>query len=143
MSDATLGQDIEELLEVLEGSGFSTCAIEDGPQRLFLRRPVAVRPPVEPVEAGPEQPARPPVDPRVLLTSPRVGHFYPRQGRTSGAKYRKGDRIEAGEVYGTIEAMHLKYELRAERPGVLDEFLAAEGEAVEYGQPLLALEVEE
>ncbi len=143
MADKALGQDIKALLGDLETTSFSACSVEAGPASLYLRRPMqsAPAPVAAPLEEGStaEAPEKTPQDPRTLLRSPRVGHFFPKPGSASGEKFRKGDPIRAGEVYGTIEAMHLKYELRADVAGAFDEFLAAEGEAVEYGQPLLAL----
>jgi acetyl-CoA carboxylase biotin carboxyl carrier protein len=135
MADRKLGEEISELLSELETSGYVSCRIQTGDAHLYMRRPVAPAPPPAPAADAASTPVEPP-DPRTLLKSPRVGHFFPRNG---GAGLSRGDRLSAGEVYGTIEAMHLKFELRADTAGVVQEFLAAEGEAVEYGQPLLAL----
>lgn len=135
MADRKLGEEISELLSELQTSGYVSCRIQTCSSQLYMRRPMAPAvPPAPAPEAGAA--ASDPVDPRTLLKSPRVGHFFPLGG---GNGLGPGDRISAGEVYGTIEAMHLKFELRSERAGVVEEFLAAEGEAVEYGQPLLAL----
>jgi len=136
MADDTLATEIRELHRDLAASGYASCDLKAEGRRLYLRVPRAPAP--APAPSPQEVPAGAPAEPEggTLLRSPRVGHFYPRTSQGQGP----GTRLEAGEVYGTIEAMHLKYELRADKPGVIREFLAAEGEAVEYGQPLVALE---
>jgi biotin carboxyl carrier protein len=138
--DRTLGNDIAELVGELESTEFSTCSIQCNGDRLYLRRPVAsVDATQEAAKDVQGEGASGGGRQENLLCSPRVGHFFPRTGKQAGEPYRPGDVIEAGEVYGRIEAMHLKFELRADRSGVVQKFLAVEGEAVEFGQPLVAL----
>lgn len=131
-------EDIPALLTLLERAGFTCCRLEQDGRHLLLRLPTAAPPPPPPSEAPRAAPAAPEPEPNVLR-SPRVGHFYPRTDLDGRLRFRKGETVEKGDVYGTIEAMHLRHELRAERAGVVDEPLAAEGEAVEYGQPLIRL----
>jgi len=126
-----------ELMAALEAAGFQSLVLETEGRRLVLRLPASALPAPPPAapaeEPAPEEPAGP------ELRSPRVGHFYPRMGRGGTPRFEPGSEISKGEVYGSIEAMHLKYELRAEESGVVAELLADEGEAVEYGQPLVSL----
>lgn len=131
---------IEALVHGLGGAGFTTVRLQAGSAKLTLRVPAAERAPAAvPVSAPGPAPAVGGAEAARVLRSPRVGHFYPKAGTKEAPRFKRGDTIEKGEVYGTIEAMHIRYELRSELGGVVDAFLASEGEAVEYGQPLLAL----
>jgi len=81
------------------------------------------------------------VTPQTLL-SPRVGHFYltdPKRIKT--AVLVPGAAIEEGQVIGLIESMKIRYEVKAEKGGVVAETLVEDGEAVEYGQPLARLQL--
>ncbi len=144
MSDPDVTQ-VSALLAELSGSGFSACEIELGDKRLRLRLPARTPAPVAAEAAsgrtatGGDVGAAAGAPQGTVLKSPRVGQFYPGMGPERRGRLRPGDRLEKGEVFGTIEAMHLRYELRADLGGVIDEVLAVEGEAVEYGQPLIRL----
>lgn len=142
MSGEDFPQQLESLLGALQDSCFRELSIRTGDQKLKLKlkAPAPLPAPgpaaVTVASAADAEGQGPDL---LLLKSPRVGHFYPRTGPKEGGKFRKGSTLRAGEVYGRIEAMHLRFELRAEVGGVLEQFLAAEGEAVEYGQPLVSL----
>ena len=51
-----------------------------------------------------------------------------------------GDRIQGGQTIGIVEAMKLMNEIESDVSGVVTEVLAADGEGVEYGQPLIRVE---
>lgn len=69
-----------------------------------------------------------------------VGTFY--QASEPGAKpfVVAGDLVEPGQQVGILEAMKLMTPVRADLGGRIAEVLIANGEAVEYGQPLLAVQ---
>ena len=69
-----------------------------------------------------------------------VGTFY--HASEPGAKpfVVAGDLIEPGQQVGILEAMKLMTPVKADLGGRIVEVLVADGEAVEYGQPLLAVE---
>ncbi|HEY3281226.1 MAG TPA: biotin/lipoyl-containing protein [Armatimonadota bacterium] len=50
-----------------------------------------------------------------------------------------GDRVAEGEVVGVVESMGIPNTVRAEHAGVVEEVAIADGDPVEYGQPLLGL----
>jgi acetyl-CoA carboxylase biotin carboxyl carrier protein len=53
-----------------------------------------------------------------------------------------GDRIEEGQTVGLIEAMKVFSEIPADRPGRVVEILAASGQLVSQGDPLMRLDPE-
>lgn len=72
-----------------------------------------------------------------LIRSQDVGIFR------STVKLTAGSTISRGQKLGTVESVSLQHDLVSDRSGTLLEILAADGDPVEYGQPLLVLSAEE
>ena len=51
-----------------------------------------------------------------------------------------GQAIEVGTVLCIIEVMKLMNSIPADRPGMVTAVLVGDGEAVEFGQPLIVLQ---
>jgi acetyl-CoA carboxylase biotin carboxyl carrier protein len=73
------------------------------------------------------------------VRAPLVGTFYAAPSPGSDPFVQVGDLIRAGQPVAIIEAMKLMNRVEADRDGVVLEVLVADGEAVEYDQPLLVL----
>jgi biotin carboxyl carrier protein len=73
------------------------------------------------------------------ILSPRVGHFFPLRNQHGELALKGGEMIEEGQAFGLVESMNLKYEIRADKSGLVDQYLIEDGEAVEFGQPLILL----
>lgn len=71
------------------------------------------------------------------VTSPIVGVFYAALGPEKEPFVRVGDRVEAGQVIGIVEAMKLMNEIQSDVSGVVTKICVQDGEGVEYGQPLI------
>ena len=71
------------------------------------------------------------------VTSPIVGVFYAAPGPEKEPFVRAGDRVEAGQVIGIVEAMKLMNEIQSDVSGVVTKICVQDGEGVEYGQPLI------
>lgn len=130
------------LLAQLSKSGFSVLEASDGKTRFKIRRKESgcTRPKRSAKDGGLDlMPRREPEAPTNALLSPRVGHFFPRLKKDGSRHFSEGAEVKEGEVYGIIEAMHLKYECKAERDGVVEKWVADMGEPVEYGQVLVEL----
>jgi acetyl-CoA carboxylase biotin carboxyl carrier protein len=102
-----------------------------GPATLAQVEPVAVSVPPESEPAG--------APPHKVLTAQAVGVFY--RAPEPGAKpfVTEGDRIQRGQQVAIIEAMKLMIPVEADLEGLLVEVLKADGESVEYGEPLFVL----
>ena len=85
----------------------------------------------------PDDPAR--GDQRPVLTAQAVGVFYRCPEPGANPFVREGDVVTAGQQVAIIEAMKLMLPVEAERAGRIVEVLKADGEPVEYGEPLFAL----
>lgn len=76
--------------------------------------------------------------PRTVL-SPMVGTFYRAPEPGAPPFVEVGDVVEPNRVVGIVEAMKLMNEITAGQPGRVVELLVADGQSVEFEQPLIAL----
>ncbi|MDJ1133973.1 acetyl-CoA carboxylase biotin carboxyl carrier protein [Streptomyces iconiensis] len=72
--------------------------------------------------------------------APLVGTFYTAPAPGAPPFVQPGDRVEAGQQLGIIEAMKLMNPLEATRAGQVVEVLVGDGEPVEYGEPLVLID---
>jgi biotin carboxyl carrier protein len=76
----------------------------------------------------------------VEVTSPMVGVF--RSGMKSGAKplVAVDGSVRKGQVIAAIESLHVYNEVESSATGKVREVLVHDGDAVEFGQPLVRIE---
>ncbi|MDI6813166.1 MAG: acetyl-CoA carboxylase biotin carboxyl carrier protein [Desulfitobacteriaceae bacterium] len=74
------------------------------------------------------------------ITSPMVGTFYNASSPDSQPFVEVGQMVKKGQTVCIIEAMKLMNEIEAEQEGKIAEVLVQNGQPVEFGQPLLAIE---
>ena len=74
------------------------------------------------------------------VKSPMVGTFY--RSSAPGAKpfVEIGSVVKEGDTICIIEAMKILNEIEADRAGTVSKILCENGQAVEYGQPLVVIE---
>jgi acetyl-CoA carboxylase biotin carboxyl carrier protein len=138
---------LKDLLRAFNQSSFTRYTVTAEGVRISLRqKPRGERAPVKVDPARGNKPASeakakaaPEYDPAKVIESQRVGHFYPIRNQRGELGLKEGDSIEDGQAFGLVESMNLKYELRANKAGVMDRYLIEDGEAVEFGQPLILL----
>jgi biotin carboxyl carrier protein len=97
-------------------------------------------PPLAPVGPGGERATesspRPESRPgRAVATSPAVGVYQPRAEATPGTRVRAGDRLGAVDMLGVAQ------EVVAPEDGLIGASLVGPGQAVEYGQELVVIEL--
>ncbi len=91
-----------------------------------------------PAAAAP--PAAPAVSEGLPVKSPMVGTFY-RASSPGGKPFVEvGDTVKVGDTVCIVEAMKILNEIEADRAGVVTKILVQDGQAVEYGQPLVLVE---
>jgi acetyl-CoA carboxylase biotin carboxyl carrier protein len=78
-----------------------------------------------------------------VVVAPLVGTFYAAPEPGAAPFVRVGDRIEAGQTVGIVEAMKLMNHVTTDWAGVAVEVLAGNAEPVEFGQALLRIEAED
>lgn len=144
---------IKELIEVLETSAVAEIVIEEGDNRVSIRKASAVVAPVAAaaaaapaVAAAPaaEAPAAPASDARPAtwktVVAPMVGTFYSAPSPGAPAFVSEGDSFDEGQTLCIVEAMKLMNEITAEEAGVVREVTLVNGDAVEYGTVLFYYE---
>ena len=72
---------------------------------------------------------------RSVATSPAVGIFQPRSDVRSGSRVRSGDRL------GVVDMLGVAQEVVAPADGIVGATLVEPGQAVEYGQELIVIEL--
>ncbi len=139
--DGAWRRQVADLIALVQNSDLTEIEIEHGAFALRIEREALVAPAT--VSAAPVSVAEPAVAPSeeaVLLRSPQVGTFYISAEPQGEPFVREGSVVEPGQVIGLIEAMKLINEVEAEAGGVVRRVLVADGQPVEYGQPLFELE---
>jgi len=74
-----------------------------------------------------------------LVRSPIVGSYYESPSPGAPAFVKVGDHVEVGQPLCIVEAMKLMNEIESDAAGEIAKILVANGQPVEYGQPLFAI----
>jgi acetyl-CoA carboxylase biotin carboxyl carrier protein len=74
------------------------------------------------------------------VKSPMVGSFYRASSPGAKAFVEVGDTVAVGDTVCIIEAMKILNEIESDKAGVVKKILCDNGQAVEYGQPLVVIE---
>ncbi len=100
---------------------------------------VTPSPPPAPAPAGAET-ATESTEGLFIMKSPIVGTFYSAPSPNAPPFASVGDTVKVGQVICIIEAMKLMNELEAEVAGQIVRAYVENGQPVEYGQSLFAIE---
>jgi acetyl-CoA carboxylase biotin carboxyl carrier protein len=76
------------------------------------------------------------------ITAATVGTFYRRPEPGADPFVQVGDRVKPGQQVAILEAMKLMMPVEADLDGVITEVLVDEGQSVEHGQALFAVDPE-
>lgn len=77
----------------------------------------------------------------VTVKSPIVGSFYRSPSPDAPAYVDKGDKVSKGQPLCILEAMKMMNTLECEYDGIIEEILAANGDLVEFDQPLFTIRI--
>ena len=144
---------LKSLIELFESSGIGELEISEGEERVRITRApvthqtvVQTTPQGHAVPSTPSAPAPEPGPPAApaqaeghVVKSPMVGTFYRAGAPGSKPFVEVGDSVESGDPLCIIEAMKLMNEIEADQAGVVKAILVENGQAVEYGQPLVVI----
>ena len=149
---------IKKLIELLEESGLAELEISEGEESVRIARfsqgaqaapkgmPQAPSAPVATVVSTPAAAASalaaPPAGQRDenLITAPMVGTFYAAPAPGAKPFVEIGQEVRVGQVLCVIEATKMMNQIESERAGKVIAVFARNGEPVEFGQPLFAVE---
>jgi acetyl-CoA carboxylase biotin carboxyl carrier protein len=76
-----------------------------------------------------------------LVASPMVGTFYRAASPDSEPFVEEGDSVRKGQALCIIEAMKMMNEIEADAGGRIVRILCENGQPIEYGQPLMVLDL--
>ncbi len=146
---------VKKLMELLEESGMAEIEIKEGEESVKISRyGASPAPSLMPAQSlVPQQPVSTPApvatSPEVTaenqtsdqsIVSPMVGTFYSAPSPTAKPFVTIGQKINQGDTVGIIEAMKIMNQIEADQSGTVTEILIKDGEAVEFGQPLIVIE---
>jgi acetyl-CoA carboxylase biotin carboxyl carrier protein len=78
----------------------------------------------------------------IAIESPMVGTYYAKPSPDKPSFLNVGDAIGEESVVCLIEAMKIFNEIKAEQTGTVAKILVQNGDAVEFGQPLILIKPE-
>lgn len=153
---------ISRLIKIVSESDIAELELKEGEEQIKITRttnavsvPVSVpvaqaafaapaAAPVAPAEApavapAPAQDATETVS-GYVMKSPMVGTFYRRPSPDAQNFVEEGATVKEGATVCIIEAMKMMNQISADKAGVIKKILVADGETVEYDQPLFIIE---
>jgi acetyl-CoA carboxylase biotin carboxyl carrier protein len=75
------------------------------------------------------------------ITAPIVGTFYRSPSPEAAPYVEVGSVVQKGQILCIIEAMKLMNEIESEFEGTVKAILMENGQSVEYGMPLIEIEI--
>lgn len=132
---------VRELIDMMASGGVKELDVQFGDVAIRLRSkgqngqaipPVPI-PPSEPVLDVPED------ETEHTVTAPMIGTFYVASSPQDPAFVQVGDEVASGQVIGIIEAMKIMNEIVSDANGQVTDVVAQNGQAVEYGSPLIRM----
>jgi acetyl-CoA carboxylase biotin carboxyl carrier protein len=143
---------VRELADVLNEAGLTEIEVERGDLRVRVTKsppPAAMAMAPQMMAAAPafapgpatvaQAPAAPALPAGEVVKSPMVGTVYlqPQPGAAPFA--RVGDTVSEGQTLLLLEAMKTMNPIPAPKGGKIVELLVADGQPVEYGEPLVVI----
>ncbi|MCW8857705.1 MAG: acetyl-CoA carboxylase biotin carboxyl carrier protein [Kangiella sp.] len=146
---------IKKLIELVEESGVAELEIQEGEESVRISRhgstaPAPVHYSVPQAAPAPQAPAPQPesapteaAEPEMsghIIRSPMVGTYY--AAPSPGAKdfVQVGQQVKAGDVLCIVEAMKMMNQIESDTTGTIKAILVANGEPVEYDEPMFIIE---
>jgi acetyl-CoA carboxylase biotin carboxyl carrier protein len=129
----------EGKVRIVKGGGAVMSAVAP----VMQMAPAGPAPVAAPTPAAAAEPAAAPAPAAPTghaLKSPMVGTFYRSSSPGSKAFVEVGDTVKEGDTLCIIEAMKILNEIESDKAGVIKQILCENGQAVEYGQPMIIIE---
>jgi acetyl-CoA carboxylase biotin carboxyl carrier protein len=142
---------VRELAELLTENQLTEIEVEDGDRRVKVRRepaPLLAAAPAAaaasaPVAAPAAQPAAAEATPEQIsgetVKSPMVGTAFLSPQPDAKPFVAVGDAVKAGDTLLIVEAMKVMNPITAPAGGVVKKILIADGQPVEFDQPLVII----
>ena len=143
---ADAGDRVRDIIAIVEESDVDEVVIEQGDLKMTVRKAGAAAAP-----APAAAPAAPPAEGSGALAGGGTNGFHVVRSKWVATFYRSpspqapvfvevGDEVAAGQTLCILEMMKMMNELTADVGGVVRQILVENGDTVQYGQPLFAIE---
>lgn len=140
-------EDIEQLIELFEKKDINRIRVKEGDFELELEKISGCCDMPAPTPAPTPQPInvqvvseKPTPTAKNTLNSPMVGTFYAAPSPGAAPFVKVGQKVRKGETIGIVEAMKIMNDIETEFDCQITEILVADGQPVEFGMPLFAVE---
>lgn len=140
---------VRRLAAILNDTGLTEIEVERGDLRIKVARngPIAAMPTLYAAPAAAPSAAPPATAGRSaeaehegdVVNSPMVGTVYLQPEPGAAAFVRVGDTVAEGQTLLIVEAMKTMNPIPAPRAGRILEMLVADGQPVEFGEPLAVI----
>ena len=84
-----------------------------------------------------------PVETKQQIVAPLVGIFHSWAKPKGGALVAIGDVVRVGQLVATIQSLNVMNDVESSVEGRVVEILVQDGQPVEYGQPLMTIDIRE
>lgn len=150
--DDVRGDVVRQLAAILDETKLTEIEYEASGMRVRVARqaagapapiPVPVPEAQAPQPAPASQPSSPPTDPAAhpgAVKAPMVGVAYLRPDPDSPEFVKPGDKVSEGQTLLLIEAMKTFNPVHAPKSGTVTSILVADGQPIEFDQPLVVIE---
>ncbi|MDO4699258.1 MAG: acetyl-CoA carboxylase biotin carboxyl carrier protein [Moraxella sp.] len=132
---------IRELIDLMEEKDLVNLEYGNEDDYIHLTRNVAVHTVAVPQAVATTAVAPAPSAPKApagkIETAPMVGVFYSAPSPNDPPFVKVGQKVEAGDQLGIIEAMKIMNPLEATQSGIIEEILVSNAEVVQFGQPVI------
>ncbi len=146
---------VRQLAELLDDTSLTEIEVEDGHRKIRVARklrdqgagyalpaPALTVAPVAPAQPAMPEPVQqaPAADTANAVKSPMVGTVYLSPEPGAAAFVAEGATVKVGDTLLIVEAMKVMNPITAPRAGIVRSILVANGQPVEYDQPLVVIE---
>jgi acetyl-CoA carboxylase biotin carboxyl carrier protein len=145
-------EQLQRLVRLLDGSDVSEIEVRKGGEgvpgiHLLLRKAKAAEGGDQMLmtlpAGGKAAAADVPTETKHAVTAPLVGLYHVWARPKGGALVAVGDAVKIGQVVGTIQSLNIINEVESHVAGRVSEIFVLDGQAVEYGQPLMTIDSSE
>lgn len=152
---------VKKLIELLEESSIGEIEIKEGEETVRISRAGNAPPPLQayapatlpsqspatstvasPATTESTKPAQPSADePAYTVEAPMVGTFYSASSPDAEPFVTVGQTVAKGDTLCIVEAMKMMNHIDAPVDGVIKAILVENGEPVEFGQPIILIDL--
>ncbi len=134
---------IRKLAELMTETGLSEIEMAEGDRRVRVSRAATAAPAPIQVAAAAPAPAATAASPAShpgAVISPMVGTAYLQAEPGAPPFVSVGSPVKVGDTLLIIEAMKVMNPIKASKGGTVTQILVADGQPVEYGEPMMIVE---